>query len=131
MIFSNKFQVYKSRQFKLAKSINKKTTASSATIVQFYEDISMNNSTIIKRAIAIGKVTLYNAKIIALAIRISITVAKSKNYTESISIFADNLLALYTIINLKKGALQIKVIQASCQIKKFLNGNPMRRVYFL
>ena len=91
----------------------------------------MNEPTIIERATAIGRATPYDAEMTALAMGISIAVSKSKDHIESIAVFADNLSVLQTIMNLKKGASQIRAVQASRQVKKFLNGNPSRKVYFL
>ena len=39
--------------------------------------------------------------------------------------------ALHTIMNPKKGASQIRAVQALRQVKKFLDRNPSRQVYFL
>ena len=112
-VFSDGSQVYKSRQFKSASSINRKTKAGSATVVQFYPDQNSNKPTIIERATAIGRATPYDAEMTALAMGISIAVSKSKDHVESITIFADNLAALHIIMNPKKGASQIRVVQAS------------------
>ena len=131
MVFSDGSQVYKSRQFKTAKSINRKTKAGFATIVHFFPEEQSNAPTITERATAIGRATPYNAEMTALAMGISVAVSKSKDHTESIAVFADNISALQTIMNLKKGASQIRAIQASRQVKKFLDGNSDRQVYFL
>ena len=72
--------------------------------------MSQNKPTLMERVTAIGRATLYDAKMTTLAINISIAVAKSRNYIKSLSIFANNLSALYMIINLKKEASQIKAI---------------------
>ena len=130
-VFSDGSQVYKSRQYKTAHSINRKTTAGSATIVYFFDQEEANEPIIIERATAIGRATPYDAEMTALAMGISIAVAKSKDHTESIAVFADNLSALQTIMNPKKGASQIRAVQASRQVKKFIDGNPSRKVYFL
>ena len=110
VVFSDRSQVYKSRQFKSAKFINRKISADAATIVEFYDNLSKNNSIIIKRAIAIGRAILYDVEMMAFAMEISIAAVKSKDYTEFIFIFADNLSALYTIMNPKKGASQIRMV---------------------
>ena len=47
-VFSDGSQVYKSRQFKSARFINRNTTAGSATIVQFYPNMNSNEPTIIE-----------------------------------------------------------------------------------
>ena len=131
MVFSDGSQVYTSRQFKSAGSINKNTKAGSAMVVHFFPEGNSTELTIIERATAIGRATPYNAEMMALAMGISIAVSKSKDHTEFIAIFADNLSALQTIMNLKKGASQIRAVLALQQIKKFLDVHPSRQIYFL